>query len=240
MRLAIISDIHANREALDTVLASIENQSVDKIICLGDLVDYGVEPSYCIEKVRDIANVILYGNHDEAAATEISLHWFNREARKSVLWTREKLSDEEKEYLKTLELSHIEDSCLFVHSTPDPQDDWYYITNWFDAAEQFDNFDQNVCFLGHSHVPGFFSLNSNQNEYREGKIPLQMNDKIIINVGSVGQPRDRDPRACYVIADHENSTVEFIRVPYDVEKTANKISSEGVSYFHARRILLGI
>lgn len=240
MRLAVISDIHANREALDAVMVSIEEKSPDRIICLGDLVNYGVDFEYCIDLVKKNADVCLMGNHDSTVINRDPLRWMNREAQRSAQWTMAGLSDDRRQYLESLPIRHSSGEIMFVHSTPGAPERWHYVTNWFDAATQFDNFQQRLCVVGHSHTPGVYSSKREGNLYREGILSAEPDSKYIVNVGSVGQPRDRNPRACYVVIDEEAETIEFVRISYDVETASEKIASTGVSAFNARRILAGI
>lgn len=240
MRLAVISDIHANKEALDEVIHSVEDRSVERLVCIGDLVNYGIDFSYCIDLVKERTDVCVMGNHDATVIGRHPLHEMNREARNSARWTMDRLTGEEKIFLESLGFVHTLNGMLFVHATPDAPERWSYITNWFDAESQFDNFDDRFCFVGHSHIPGIFDSKRSGNLYEEGVLSLKPGSRYIVNVGSVGQPRDRDPRACYVIVDEEDETVEFVRLDYDMEETSRKIASTGVSKFNALRILEGI
>ncbi|MFQ6616520.1 MAG: metallophosphoesterase family protein [Fidelibacterota bacterium] len=240
MNLAVISDIHANREALDSVLQSLEDRSIDRIICLGDIVNYGVDFDYCVEKVKEIAAVCVMGNHDSTVVQKDPLWHMNREAQKSALWTMERLSPDHRSYLERLPLTHSENDMLFVHSAPGAPGRWDYITNWFDAEVQFDNFSERLCFVGHSHIPGVYGQSEGRTRCREGMAGLDPELKFIINVGSVGQPRDQDPRASFAVVEAEANRVEIVRVTYDVQKASGKIAAAGVSSFHARRILVGV
>jgi len=240
MILAVISDIHANREALDAVMDSIERRSVDKIICLGDIVNYGIDFDYCIDVVRKWTDVCLLGNHDSTVIGRDPLWNMNLEAQKSAQWTAEHISIEKKAYLGNLRLTHAENNGLFVHGSPGLPEQWDYIINWFDAESQFDNFQENLCFIGHSHAPAVYDQQERGLFYREGIFQLASDRKFIINVGSVGQPRDQDPRACYVLINVEMGTIEFVRINYDVMKASQKIASISVSDFNAQRILVGV
>lgn len=240
MRLAVISDIHANREALDAVLNSVDNRSVDSILCLGDLVDYGVDFEYCIDAIRNRTDVCLLGNHDSTVIGRDPLTNINREARRSAQWTMGRMQKAQKSYLENLPMTYSLNDMFLVHSSPVHPQRWNYVTNWFDAAGQFDNFPERFCFVGHSHIPAVFDEKNRRNSYGEGVLSLNRDSRYIVNVGSVGQPRDGDPRACYMVVEDQTDSVEFVRVPYDTQKASRKIASTGVSLFHARRILLGI
>lgn len=238
--LAVISDIHANREALDSVIRSLEKRPVDRIICLGDIVNYGVDFNYCLERVKELAPVCIMGNHDATVVGRDPIWHMNPEAQKSARWTMDRLSAQQRDYLEGLPMTHSEGDMLFVHSAPGDPARWQYITNWFDAAVHFDNFSERICFVGHSHVPGVYPEKGGETRSREGEVVLEPKQRFIINVGSVGQPRDRDPRACYAVMDSEKDLLEIVRVDYDVQKASEKIAAAGVSSFHARRILVGV
>ena len=244
MRLAVVSDIHANREALEAVLESISDAGFDKVVSLGDLVGYGVDFDYCIAAVSERADVSLMGNHDAAAAGTDSpagsMRQMNPHARKSAEWTIKNLSVEQKNYLSNLEMSHSEDGFLFVHSAHTTPGEWDYISDWTSAAVHLGSFAEHLCFVGHSHIPGIYFEDEGCRHTGEGEVKLPSEQRAIINVGSVGQPRDGDPRACHIILDTVKETVEFIRVSYDIQKAAEKISMAGISEFLARRLFLGI
>ncbi|MEE9165859.1 MAG: metallophosphoesterase family protein [Candidatus Neomarinimicrobiota bacterium] len=240
MRLAVISDIHANKEALDEVMESIKHRSINSIFCLGDLVNYGTDFEYCIDFVENRAETCVMGNHDSTVIGRDPLWHMNREARRSARWTMARLTHEQRSYLESLPMDHSHNDILFTHGSPESPDRWHYITNWFDAARQFDNFQERICMVGHSHIPGIYNNREEGNFYSERIHSLDPESRYIVNVGSVGQPRDRDPRASYVVIDEGEGTVEFVRVEYDVEKASKKIASEGMSNFNARRILEGI
>lgn len=225
MRIAIISDIHGNREALDAVLLSIQVQGVDRIICLGDIVGYGPDPGYCLDVIMEKANTTIIGNHDHAAIGLTSTLYFNIYAKEAIEWTSEQISYRHSKYLHSLPFTISEDNVLFVHATPDHPQRWGYIFSEFEAEWCFENFTEEVCFIGHSHIPVEF----------QDKI----SDKRIINVGSVGQPRDEDPRSCYYIFDTKKRTGKWIRVEYPYDITAKKIKDNGLPGFLAERLLQG-
>jgi predicted phosphodiesterase len=225
LRRAIISDIHSNREALDAVLAAIEKQKVDAITCLGDVVGYGADPNYCVEVTREHCEIVLMGNHDHAALGLTPLDYFNQYAKAAARWTSSQLNSKNKAYLQNLGYSYRQDKLLFVHSTPYEPERWDYIFTLWEAQWHFNQFSEQVCFLGHTHVPASF-------QQRNG-------DRRIINVGSVGQPRDDDPRACYFIYEGEDGKGEWVRVEYDVEKAAEKIIKAGLPKMLAERLFWG-
>ena len=230
MRRAVISDIHSNLEAFEAVLADIEAQHVDEIYCLGDQVGYGPNPIECIDIMMKRAKVCLFGNHDQA--TLFDPEGFNSGAERAVFWTRSQLEnfkdpDASKrwDYLGGLPRNHREDDFIFVHGSPrNPLNEYVFQDDIYDERkmERLFSVVPQYSFQGHTHVPGIFT------EDREFLAPVDVDckytltgKKAMINVGSVGQPRDRDPRACYVII--EDLTLVFRRVEYDIDKTMQKI-----------------
>lgn len=239
MRYAIISDIHGNREALDTVLGEIAKQSCDEIICLGDIVGYGAEPGYCVDKIREICKIVVAGNHDYAALGKINIDYFNPHARQATLWTRNQLSEDQKQYLADLPLSVVLDTCTVVHGSLDSPELFDYIQTSYDAYLTMEKLTNRICFIGHSHVPITFLMDEVITYTLDPKIDLSSYQKAIVNVGSVGQPRDNNPDACYAIYDEEALTVEVIRVSYDFERSAAKILEAGLPDFLAERLTVG-
>jgi len=252
MKVAVISDLHSNREALDAVLEHIDGLGVDSIYCLGDVVGYGPEPEYCVDRVRDLCDLCLMGNHDDALFRDASD--FNPHARGAVEFTRTRMepswySSRDKrarwKFLKGLPLSHTEGRFVFVHgSTRDPVREYVLSTDGFLNPDKlraiFDSF-SGVAVAGHTHHPGmhdeslrFQGLSGSD----QLTLPLTAGEKFFVNVGSVGQPRDSDNRACYaVLEDHQ---VTWHRVPYDFVRTADKIMKTGVlSEVLARRLAMG-
>jgi len=156
MKYVIISDIHGNIEALNAVIPVIKGEKPDKIICLGDIVGYGASPSECIQKTKEIADVVIAGNHDFAVCGKTSIEYFNPIAKDAVLWTRENISDIEMDYLRGLPLIYSEDNILYVHSVPSEPQSWEYILTLGDAIEEFSFFKEKICFVGHSHQTAIF------------------------------------------------------------------------------------
>ncbi len=224
MRYAVLSDIHANLEALQAVLADAARRT-DAVLCLGDLVGYGADPVACIEIVAERAQSIVCGNHEHAVAGLIDLEWFNVHARAAAEWTRERLDDDHKTYLASLPLVAEVGDATLVHASPDRPGDWEYL----------------LSFVGHSHLAGMWSLGSSGPEHRAGAVDLELERgrRYLVNVGSVGQPRDRDPRAAYAIWDSERGTVAIRRVVYDVATAREKILLGGLPRFLADRLAWG-
>lgn len=229
MKIAFISDIHGNIEALTTALQSIEKRKVDRIACLGDIVGYGANPSDCLKLVRQHTDKIILGNHDAAAVGKESLYFFNDYARQAALWTRNTLDEEEKEFLEALPMEISEDGLHFVHGTPRSPQSWNYIFSHYDVTFEFAAIKGHTCFVGHSHVPGDY-------HEKDAKLGNQGKDRRIINVGSVGQPRDRDPRLCFALYDTESKELELVREEYDIASAAKKIRKAGLPEFLAERL----
>jgi diadenosine tetraphosphatase ApaH/serine/threonine PP2A family protein phosphatase len=221
MRILVISDIHANLVALETVLADAGG-AWEQIWCLGDLIGYGPRPNECVALLRTHNHISLSGNHDWAALGKLDVSEFNPEARRAVAWTRSALSAETHAYLDALPAARVEKSFTLAHASP-RYPVWEYILDLATAVANFDHFDTLRCLVGHSHVPLLFAMYANGSveafhpTYRE-TIYLE-ETRVIINPGSVGQPRDGDPRAAYALLDLAEMTWEFHRVAYPVQET---------------------
>jgi len=234
LRIAIISDIHSNLEALTKAFEIIDTKNVDEIVSLGDIVGYGANPNECVELIKKRVKYVVIGNHDYAVAVDPNeLLYFSAHARESDLWTRDVLTKENLDFLKSLPFTISFKDLLFVHSSPAQPREWEYIFTEVQAKVQFPYFKEKICFIGHSHLPGVFPETGSYN----GK--LDRNTRYIINVGSVGQPRDGDWRLCFGIFDTNTWTYEEIRAEYDVEKASNKIIQNGLPKVLAKRILVG-
>ncbi|MCI4624816.1 MAG: metallophosphoesterase, partial [Candidatus Magnetoovum sp. WYHC-5] len=202
MPYAVISDVHSNLSALHAVLKDIERrQEVSAVYFTGDVVGYGPKPDECIDIIKEHCNICLAGNHDWAVIGYTDISYFNENALKASLWTRSVISDEHIEDITNFKIiKKMPDlNAMFVHSTPDAPEDWKYIFTTSDAEHCFQHFDHQFCFIGHSHFPGIFEKKADGDivEYK-GSIKINETSRYIINSGSVGQPRDGDPRASYV------------------------------------------
>jgi len=246
MRCAIISDIHSNYEALTAVLSDILQKGIKEIYCLGDVVGYGAEPGKCLQEVRKYTDKIVAGNHDHGAIGLLDLSGFNLNARNAAEWTGRKLTADEKATLKELPLAmestRKDNDFIMVHSTPNHPENWNYILSLDEAEYQFEKFTERLCFVGHSHQPMFWECDSNGKCCVAGKeyVHLEKDRRYIINVGSVGQPRDGDPRASYAIYDLERMEVAIRRVEYDVRSAQEKIIKSGLPARLAERLSVGI
>ena len=237
----IFSDLHSNLEALEAfqeIFASIKH---DAKVCLGDTVGYGADPNPCVEWVRENAEIALAGNHDYAAVDKTDIAYFNSYAREACFWTRENLTPENREYLRSLPVEKKECGIRWVHSSPFEPDQWHYVTSAFDNL-QFEHFDETVCFLGHTHVPQILELSpeGTVKEYSVSRMKLKSGCRYIVNVGSAGQPRDGIPNPSFVIYDTHSSMIEYRRFPYDIEAAQAKILQQRLPSFLAERLSAGI
>ena len=241
-RIIVISDIHSNLTALEAVLA--DAGAVDEAWCLGDLIGYGPDPNECISLIRELPNMIcMMGNHDLAAIGGLGLEIFNGDAHRSLLWQKSELSSKNLNFLKKLpSKAQIIGDVTLVHGSPrDPI--WEYIMRPETAKENLSFFDTPWCFFGHTHYPAFYNWLPDDEE-PVIKIPEPLTSqplagRAILNPGSVGQPRDRDPRASYAIFDPENKTWELRRVEYDQEQVQDRIHKAGLPSYHADRLDIG-
>ena len=230
MRYLIISDVHANLPALEAVLA--DAPEFDKIWCLGDLVGYGPNPNECVTRIQDFPHISLAGNHDWAALGKLDLTSFNTDARTASVWTQAALSMPSREYLEELPTSTEEDRFYMAHASP-REPVWEYILDANLAYANFAYFTAPICLVGHTHIPVVFELNEEQRRCETLADPLpnplRLNsNRMIINPGSVGQPRDGDPRASYAVLDLDAMTWEFHRVAYPIEITQERMRARGL------------
>lgn len=224
MHYALISDVHANLEALEAVLKDIKKRKIGRILFLGDAVGYGPNPNECVEMLKDNCNILLAGNHDWATLGLTDIEYFNEYARAAIKWTREVLTEKNRKILETFSIikKMEKEDLLLVHSTPKEPETWHYLLTLWDAEINFHYFDERICILGHSHMPFIIErLPSGEMITYNNEAVLGKSERYIINCGSVGQPRDRNPKACYVILDDDKAT--FVRVGYNIEKTQKKM-----------------
>ena len=241
MRIAVLSDIHGNLEALEAVLAEVDRIGVDLLCSLGDIVGYGPSPAACVEIVRRRAAVSLTGNHDAAVAGLTALDEFNEFARSALEWTAARLDPGQIEYLGLLPYTHRAPELMFVHASPVEPELWHYIHGRTDIEEHFAAFTERLCFVGHSHRPGVYAIRSDRSVARcRGFEALRPELRYLVNAGSVGQPRDRDPRASYVLYDTTSDSVEVRRVAYPVEKTQERMRAAGLPAFLIDRLGAGV
>lgn len=239
MKLAVISDVHANLEALEACLKKIEELKTDRIICLGDLVDYCAQPNECVELVKKYSDIVVMGNHDEAQFHYDLVSGFGENAMISSVHTRSVIRHEYVGYFRTLPFTHTEDNMFFVHGSPYEPQSYHYVLTEGRARMNFSFFEGKVCFIGHSHIPVVFREKDGDVEIVE---PGNVKDdgRYIINVGSIGQPRDGDPRTGFGLFDTESFKYQNVRVGYPAGTTSKKILEEGLPEYLAERILKGI
>jgi predicted phosphodiesterase len=239
MRIAIFGDIHANLEAFEVVLADAREQGCVSFICLGDVVGYNANPRECLQKVQSLKCPVVKGNHDDYASSDSSLESFNPLAEIAIQWTRDQLTPSEKAWLGGLPLISKVRGFTIVHASLDDPGGWGYVLNQLDAAASFSKQSTELCFFGHTHTPRAYIKDSSVVGYPFEKIDLDPGKKYFVNVGSVGQPRDGDWRAAYVIFDEDKRTIRLRRLPYDLPKTQGKILAAGLPPRLADRLMFG-
>ena len=239
MKYGLLSDIHANLEALNAVLEKFKDEQVEKNICLGDIVGYGANPNECVELIRNNDFECVAGNHDWAVVGKQDIEYFNPVAKESVIWTADTLTEDNKKYLKQLELEKEFPKFVIVHATILEPDQWKYIRTTLDAHRNFKELTKPVCFFSHSHVPIVFKETERPEFSFDMSIEIEEGTKYLINIGSVGQPRDKNPDACYAIYDTEEKKVEIKRVPYDIKTAQDKIREADLPRMSAYRLQTG-
>ncbi len=239
MKYGILGDIHANLEAFEAVLGEMDKAGVEKHISVGDLVGYGANPCEVIDRIKKMETLVVAGNHDYAAIDKINIDFFNAYARESAIWTRNALSDDDKNYIRSLKLIEEVEDFTVVHSTLYSPELFEYIQTSYDAHLSFDQQNTTVSFMGHSHVPVNFFKRKNVSFNMENEVRLDNGTKCMINVGSIGQPRDENPDAVCVVYDSDEKVVSISRVRYDVDKASKKIIAAGLPEILAERLKYG-
>jgi len=248
VRYAVLSDVHGNLEALSAVLADAASEGALGVLCLGDAVGYGADPVACVELLGERSTGMVAGNHEYGALGLLDLRWFNPAARAAALWTREQLGADHQGYLSGLPLSSALGEATCVHASPRRPEEWEYLLSAEDGFEAFADFATRLCFVGHSHRPGVWSLGSSGPAHEDlggpawhdHRVPFHDGRRYIVNVGSVGQPRDRDPRAAYVVWDEDERSITLRRVMYDHKAAAAKILRAGLPRALADRLAHGM
>jgi len=245
MRYLIFSDLHSNLESLQSFSEIAETIAHDKKVFLGDLVGYGADPNACVDWVRKNADIILGGNHDYAVVGKTELTYMNPYAYQACLWTRKELTPENKEFLQGLPSEIVEDGVHWVHSSPFEPEQWHYVVSRADGKINFDHFSTQLCFLGHSHRPVVIEQEQGQGGaitdcISPTKCELKPDHRYIVNVGSLGQPRDGNPKPAFVIYDSIRSTIEYQRYEYDFAATQRKILACGLPPYLAERLEKGV
>lgn len=226
MRILVISDIHANYVAFDTVLKHAKGQW-DYVWCLGDVVGYGPMPNECVDTLRSLPHLCLAGNHDWAALDRLDIRTFNPDASRAVKWTKETLTDENTRWLQALPTTFVIGQYTLVHASP-REPIWEYILEPLVAALNFPHFETPICLVGHTHQPIIYEQLSESGETQVHKPryfePVNLTGhRMIVNPGSIGQPRDADPRAAYAILDFEKGIFEHRRIEYDIVSTQRQM-----------------
>jgi diadenosine tetraphosphatase ApaH/serine/threonine PP2A family protein phosphatase len=227
------------------VLADAASEGALALLCLGDLVGYGADPVACVERVGERASAMVAGNHEHGALGLLDLRWFNPWARAAAEWTGAQLDRGHRDYLTALPLVRAVEDATLVHSSPRNPEEWDYVVSSEDGLAVFGDFATRLCFIGHSHLPGVWSVGSSGPDHvarlegPEARVRLEDGRRYLVNVGSVGQPRDRDPRACYAIWEPEARAVTIRRVPYDHAAAARKILAAGLPRALADRLARG-
>lgn len=232
-KVGIISDIHSNAEALEAILGAAHAAGVHEIHCLGDIVGYGASPVECVEMVRTTCAAVVRGNHDEAVADRRGLDVLPPGGADAARHNRALLSEDQLSYLSGLPLRIEVDGMTLVHATPDRPNRWRRLKSFNDVRAQFEAFATDVCFIGHSHVPGLVAE-------RIGVMRMRPGTRFIVNVGSVGRPRDHDPRACLGIFDPDDFTYELRRIPYHYDAAARKMADAGLARHLADQLVRGL
>ncbi len=239
MKYAILGDIHGNLEALNAVLEDAKKQRVTHFVCLGDLVGYNANPVECLEAVQNLNCPIVRGNHDHYCAVDENLDGFHPLAADVVDWTRKQLSADQRAFLRSLRYVARVETFTIVHATLDTPEMWGYVFDKLEAEASFNYQTTSLCFFGHTHVPLAFEKSDRVRAGLYSKIKLTLGKKYFINAGSVGQPRDGDPRAAYLTFDLVSNEIELHRVPYDFRITQQKILEAGLPNRVAARLAVG-
>jgi len=240
MRYAIFSDVHGNLEAFKKALDFYSRENIDRFIFLGDIVGYGANPNECISLLKAIDSICVAGNHDWAVTDKFSLEYFNSYAKEAILWVKPKIKTRFSEFLNSFSLTFTEDDFFCVHGSPIDPSEFNYILSLDSAQVNFSGFKQSICFIGHSHRMETYSFKKGRVLRSNSQtVEIDSRSKYIINVGSIGQPRDRDPRSCVCIYDSNRKIVKLRRLEYNIEKAAKKIMDAGLPSMLAERLYKG-
>jgi len=241
MRYGIFSDVHSNLEALEAVVEAYKKEAIDQYLCVGDVVGYAANPKECAFIVKSLAAQTVAGNHDWAAVGLFSTEFFNPHAKNAILWTAKQLPEKEKDFFKNLKLVYTNEHLTLVHGTLSEPEKFGYIEDLDGAQDSFWLQETDICFIGHTHVPGVFVKdNKGKTTYSKNEVTVISGGcKYLVNVGSVGQPRDDNPKASYCIFDTTRKKVYIKRLSYDIKKAQDKIFSSGLPLSLANRLEFG-
>ncbi|GBC60819.1 phosphodiesterase [Desulfonema ishimotonii] len=247
MRLAVFSDVHGNLEALEAFREDAAAWKVEQYICLGDIVGYGAEPDTCVRRVMALPGIqSVVGNHDRTAATAGPVYDMSPDAGQAIRWTRKRLSPGSRRFLEGMQPTLKAAGMIFAHATPHLPLEWHYTLTRENTFRSFARSREKIIFVGHTHVPqlitksGFFRIEYESTQEEGAVFSLKNRKRVMVNCGSIGQPRDTDARISYVIYDTERETLIFRRVPYDCGSAAAKIRSAGLPDALASRLFSGI
>jgi predicted phosphodiesterase len=241
MKYGFFSDVHANLEALKACIIDFRSEKLDKVYFLGDAVGYGPYPDECVKLINEISAVKLMGNHDYAALGLMETDYFNQYAAESMGWTKSSISPKTTEIMADFELQFELGDILLVHASPREPELWHYILDMDDAKESFDYFKQKICLVGHTHRP-YIVYQEKTGDAVLSKLTeeiLTEDRRYLINIGSVGQPRDGDPRSCYLIYNVEHNSTQHKRVAYDVKATQKDMAKIGLPEYLIERLAVG-
>ncbi len=248
MLIGLFSDVHSNLEALSVVMDQYKRfePPIDRFVCLGDVVGYCADPNACADIVREVAQITILGNHDAAVCGRMNYAYYYDAARNALDWHARQLSEDHHAWLKTLQYRQDDDELdvTFCHGSPVNLEDFEYVFNIHQAAQLIDHWDElrHVTFIGHSHLTKAFSLDQQHGaaEVFGPVLRFEPDKKYIVTVGSVGQPRDNDNRACYGVYDTEAQSFQYFRAEYDIREAARKIFQAELSSDFAKRLFFGI
>lgn len=239
---ATFSDIHSNFQALEAMLDDMRAVGISRTICLGDIVGYAAQPRECLEIVRTMECPVLKGNHDSAIVNQQDFASMRNLARAGLEFSRKELSAFHRSYLNDLPLTLTVGGCQFIHASLYQPEYWIYLNRYEDMREHFAVQTESICFCGHTHVQGAWQLKENDQLVAlggEGRVQLPREGKILINAGSVGQPRDKRPEACYALFEPEERVVEFRRLPYDIATAKQRVLDAGLPPLIGERLESG-
>jgi predicted phosphodiesterase len=244
MRYGILGDIHGNLTALEAVLDCLAQEEIDQVVSVGDIVGYGAAPRECIALVREARAAVVMGNHDAACIDRLDMVYFNAYARDAALWTKTVLTKEDRAWLGSLPLARHLEHCSVAHGTLHRPELFDYIQSPQDADPSLDEMPLPVCFVGHTHVPVTLMRLRDQPSRTayttDPEVDIREAHRALVNVGSVGQPRDEDPRTAYAVYDTEQERVWIRRIAYDIEREATRIRAAGLPPMLADRLYLGV
>ena len=239
---AVFSDIHSNFQALEAMLSDMRELRISRTICLGDIVGYAAQPRECVEIIRTMECPVLKGNHDSAVVEPRDFASMREIARAGLEFSRKSLSTFHQSYLSDLPLTLTVDDCQFVHASLHWPEYWTYLTRFEDIRDHFAAQTHPICFCGHTHIQSVWQLKENDELLPlggDGRVQIPTEGKILINVGSVGQPRDKRPQACYALFEPAERVVEFRRMPYDIATAKQRVSEAGLPELIGSRLELG-